>query len=237
MNMDRNNNNCIELRLAPSRFGEMPTLIPTFNSVCWPRIDNRKIKLFESELKNISKPSNFCVHIHVYYYEELELILKNLQESLDIIDSVIVTLPSNRRSIRDNVNKLLDIYTDKTNKIVIETENVGRNIKPMIIDAWKYISCHRYCLHLHTKRTRGPGDNYGLKWLKSICKTIATRQQILASQYLLEKNIQLGMILPKPFKETSIHSKSWAGTGNLAYQMLASYLQEDRKENLSELEF
>ena len=70
---------------------------------------------------------------------------------------------------------LLKKHAKQVSAKIIETENLGRNIKPMIIDAWDSISKFEYCLHLHTKRTKGPGKNYGLRWLKAICKCIATR--------------------------------------------------------------
>ena len=79
------------------------------------------------------------------------------------------------------------------------TENKGRNIKPMIIDAWDYISGFSYCLHLHTKKTKGPGENYGLKWLESICSSIATSIKLLVQISLREQH-KTGMILPKPFE-------------------------------------
>ena len=227
----------VELRLAPSRFGELPTLVPVFNSKCWPQIKNKRIKAFEAKIKEMNNINRFCIHIHVYYHEELEVILKELEESLDIINGIVITLPCNRAEIKDNVIELLNKHTKQASVKIIETENIGRNIKPLLIDAWEFISKFNYCLHLHTKRTKGPGKDYGLRWLKAICKCIATRQQILASQYFLEKDNEIGMILPAPFEGTSEHSLSWAGTGNLAYKMLISYLNEFNLDNISELKF
>ena len=237
MKMDKITNSAVELRLAPSRFGELPTLVPVFNSKCWPKINNKRINNFESRMKEMTNINKFCIHIHVYYYEELEIILEELEESFDIINAMIITLPYNRAEIKDKVIALLDTYGKNTSVRIIETENIGRNIKPMLIDAWGSISKFEYCLHLHTKRTKGPGNNYGLKWLKAICKCIATRQQILASLYFLEKDNELGMILPAPFEGTSEHSLSWAGTGNLAYKILISFLNEFNLGNISELKF
>ena len=237
MKMGKVTKTAIELKLAPSRFAELPTLIPLFNSKYWPQIKNKRIRNFEAKTREINNLNRFCVHIHVYYHEELETILKELEESLDIINGIVITLPYNRAEIKDDVIALLKKHAKQVSAKIIETENLGRNIKPMIIDAWDSISKYEYCLHLHTKRTKGPGKNYGLRWLKAICKCIATRQQILASQYLLEKDSELGMILPTPFEGTSKHSLSWAGTGHLAYKMLTSYLNEFNQDSISELQF
>ena len=175
--------NGLGLRLAPSRFGELPTLIPMFNSRYWPKFNRKQLREFESRIQDSSMNSDFCVHVHVYYAEELETILKILKESLDIIDAIIITLPSNRRGIKQDINNVLNKYLGSHEVIIIETENMGRNIKPLLVDAWKYIAKYKYCLHLHTKRTKGPSKDYGLKWLNSVCSSIATRQKILISQY------------------------------------------------------
>ena len=45
------------------------------------------------------------------------------------------------------------------------------------------------------------------------------------------------MIIPKPFKDTSDHSLSWAGTGNLAYKIYSSYLEDSNQEVMTELDF
>ena len=115
------------------------------------------------------------------------------------------------------------------------TENKGRNIKPMIIDAWDYIQ-DLVIVFLHTKRTKVQAKLW-LKWLESICSSIATRHQIVSARYLFENNTTLGMILPKPFEGTSDHSLSWAGTGKLAYQIYSSYLESCRQKRIKELEF
>ena len=176
--------NGLGLRLAPSRFGELPTLIPRFNSRYWPKLNRRKLREYESSIQNTSINSDFCIHIHVFYAEELETILKILTESLDIISAIIITLPSSRRGIRQDINKILNKYLGSHEVVIIETENVGRNIKPLLVDAWEYIAKYKYCLHLHTKRTKGP-QRLWPKWLKSVCSSIATRQKILSSQYFL----------------------------------------------------
>ena len=235
--MTNNINIPFRLKLAPSRFGELPTLIPSYNSEFWSTFDKNKLRSFESHIKYSNNTGTLCVHIHVYYAEELEVILRNIAESIDIIDAVIITLPVNRSEIKSNINHLGIKYLPGKEIKIIMTENKGRNIKPMIIDAWNYISGFSYCLHLHTKRTKGPGDNYGLKWLESICSSIATRHQIVNARYLFENNTTLGMILPKPFEGTSDHSLSWAGTGKLAYQIYSSYLESCRQKRIKELEF
>ena len=43
MRMHKVTKSAVELRLAPSRFGELPTLVPVFNSKCWPQIKNKRI--------------------------------------------------------------------------------------------------------------------------------------------------------------------------------------------------
>ena len=237
MKMKKNLDLPFQLRLAPSRFGELPTLIPYFNSDKWKVVDKNKLQTFESYLKQAKNVGTLCVHIHVYYAEELETILRLLKESIDIIDAFVITLPINRSEIKDNIQRLGATYLGDKDIKIIMTENRGRNIKPLLIDAWNYISGFNYCLHLHTKRTKGPGSNYGLRWLESICSTLATRQQILSARYFFENNTKLGMIIPKPFKDTADHSLSWAGTGNLAYKIYSSYLEDSNQDVITELDF
>ena len=138
---------------------ELPTLILVIIANSGPHLKN-KLRLFESHIKYSNNTGTLCVHIHVYYAEELEVILRIIAESIDIIDAIIITLPVNRGEIKSNINHLGIKYLPGKEIKIIMTENKGRNIKPMIIDAWNYISGFSYCLHLHTKRTKGPGDNY-----------------------------------------------------------------------------
>ena len=227
----------IELALAPSRFSELPTLIPVYNSESWPVLSNQNLSTPYScmVIKNTRK--DFCVSIHDIYEEELEIILCELEESFEIIDRFIITAPIDNEELVIKIKHLLTRLNIDSKSVILPIDNIGRNIKPLMIDAWPQISQYRYCLHMHTKRTKGNGVGYGEQWLNSICSSIANNTQIKSSLYMLETNNRLGIIMPKPFNKISNHSLSWAGTGEKAYKLFSSYLNYLKTSQISIIDF
>ena len=227
----------IELSLAPSRFNELPTLIPIFNSESWSILSEKKLSTPFASMVLKSTIKDLCVSIHTFYAEELEIILGKLEESFKIIDRFIITTPYDNKELFVKIESLLAKLNISLKSVIIPVDNIGRNIKPLMIDAWSEISQYKYCLHLHTKRTKGNGVGYGGKWLNSICESIADNSQIRSSLYMLETNNQLGIIMPKPFSKVSKHSLSWAGTGEKAFKLFSSYLDYLKVPPISLIEF
>lgn len=223
--------------LAPSRFDELPALVPDFDSTKWPILKDNLITDKYSMIAVDNAHKQFCVHIHSFYAEEFIVIMRYLKPSLSIIGGLIITIPHEKKYLAEEIEKQIEKFGVSRKTKIIFIDNIGRNIKPLLIDAWEEISKYKYCLHLHTKRTKGKGGNYGGKWLGCICNSIASEKGIKSALTLLETDNRLGIILPRPFEETAEHSLSWAGTSELMYKQISSFLKYIGRESISELEF
>ena len=227
----------MQFNIAPSRFNELPALIHDFDSSKWPILNKKTIIENESDLSIDKKNNKFCVHIHAFYLDEFFCIMEFLEPSFNIIDKLIVTVVEKNEPIKDGIVNSLSNYGISHKSKIILVDNIGRNIKPLLIDAWQEISKFEYCLHLHTKRTKGRGKDYGRGWLNSICNSIATKIQIEHALYLLNQNPTMGVILPAPFEDIATHSMSWAGTSELMYKQFSSFLTYTQNKCISKLEF
>ena len=85
--MNIRNNTRSEMELVPSRYDEMPTLVPIFDEGKWQTVDKTKRKVFrEDELKEL-----LCVHVHTFYVPELKKILSSLQKYNELVGGLIIT--------------------------------------------------------------------------------------------------------------------------------------------------
>lgn len=212
------------MELVPSRYNEMPTLVPAFEKSDWKRIE---FKNADQEI-NDKIDNGVCIHVHTFYIPELSKILNSLKESRGIVGRLIITTSIKSREKLEQIKELISESVYNENSMIINTQNTGRNIKPLFIEAWEEIRRYKYCIHLHTKRTiTNKSESYGKEWLESIIFRLSNGRQLKNCIAIMEQDKKIGIVMPKPYEGCAKYSLGWAGTYEVAMRILRKYLSEN----------
>ena len=75
------------MELVPSRYNEMPTLIPAFEKNEWQRIKYTDMgQTIGTKIRDM-----VCVHIHTFYIPELKKIMNSIKDSREAVGRLIIT--------------------------------------------------------------------------------------------------------------------------------------------------
>lgn len=107
------------------------------------------------------------VHIHAFYPQDIELLLKSVKPLIDHID-VVITTPSLEK--KSQIDDLLTLYSLKKDIIIRVVPNFGRDVGPMLIGIADLINKYEIFGHFHTKRS--PTVEWGALWGKYLWENL-----------------------------------------------------------------
>lgn len=100
----------------------------------------------------VSKEQNIALHIHVYYPELLQEIIRRVNQNQTHPD-IFISVPNN--DVKEHTIKIAHEYSGDVKKVFI-VPNRGRDIGPFITDIGKdLLRDYKIIGHVHTKKTSG----------------------------------------------------------------------------------
>ncbi len=166
---------------------DIPTLRPT-----WELETNLLAPLTAEPLQ---QPLRLGVHIHSFYPDTTSQLLDTLRASLPSFDLLISTdSTAKQRLLQSEIRK--SQYSEVINNSeVLVTENRGRNIAPLLLQAIPSFADHDLVLHLHTKKT--VHQEFGQKWRKELlCSVLGDALNASSLLHAFQADHKLGLIMP-----------------------------------------
>ncbi len=130
------------------------------------------------------------IHIHCYYVDLVEEMLKRFLLIKDKIDFVITT---NTIEKENEINEILKNIGIKANVFVVE--NRGRDVGPFYVGLKKIYKEYDILLHLHTKKS--PRYKVEIGWFEDMLDKLALNEDYIINLLkLFKRNNNLGIIIP-----------------------------------------
>ena len=183
----------------------------------------RQVKANDSDLNNTAIlekiDKTIGVHLHLYYEELLEEMLKylsNIPYSFDLYISC--TEYADVKNIKEKSNEI-----DKAKKVIIKkVENRGRDIKPLFIDFRKEIMAYDYFIHIHTKKSLY-SDRERVSWRRHSLESLLGSKELVGKLFsLLEHNSKLGILYPDNYEDVPMLAYTWLANERGGRQFLDS---------------
>ena len=147
------------------------------------------------------------VHLHAFYLESCPEIFNILRQTLPKCQLLVTTDCEHKRAC---LEALLTKYTESSESplgwtySIIVTPNQGRNVLPLLRDAWPALRSCDLVLHLHTKQS--PQSSSGQMWARELVSAlVGTVAQVESVVTAFVADAELGMVIPR----------NWAGIRNL----------------------
>lgn len=149
-----------------------------------------------------------AIHIHAFYIEELQIVLRAL-DAAHVGSDIYITTDSEDK--RRQIKSVLETFgpcaiADHVVQILV-TPNRGRNIEPLFLHLLDSLSDYTCVLHLHTKRS--PHSSLGRAWLLDLLDCLVGDEPHFRHMYMsFAKHSDLGLVMPRPFPR-SRHFYNW----------------------------
>ncbi|MFH8120273.1 MAG: rhamnan synthesis F family protein, partial [Candidatus Aenigmatarchaeota archaeon] len=146
------------------------------------------------------------VHVHLFYEDLLEEILKYLS-NLKYQFSLYITCPKDKKDI------LSKYYIKERLKFaneieIIPVENRGRNFAPLLISLRKKLKDCDYILHIHTKKSLYTGSEQE-GWRKHLLDHLIGSEEIVNNIINLLEKTKVGFIAPKTYPGLPYWAHDW----------------------------
>lgn len=161
-------------------------------------------------------PSSMLIHIHAFYPDVLEEILDQFVGAAQQARYLITTTTQKNH---DTVKRIVERRTFLKAK-VMRTENVGRDVGPLLDHVIDRANDEDVICHVHTKKSPDVGGRYGEKWRKSLYGTLLTQTAIDAFD-----DPKLGLLFPDFSR-----SVGW-GKNRILCEAIAKKLGESLREH------
>lgn len=116
-------------------------------------------------------PSNMLIHIHAFYPDIVEEMLKYFVGQAKLGRFLVTTTTQKNY---DAVRRILDEQAFSAHETIL-IENKGRDIGPFLDHAIDYAADGDTICHVHTKKSPDIGVGYGEKWRRSLYGTLLTQ--------------------------------------------------------------
>ena len=146
-------------------------------------------------LNNLNYDSKIAVHIHLFYEDLINDIIKITNEIPVKFDLYISVCSKN---VIEKIEKYI-FKNSKANFFEIKiVSNKGRDVLPFLIQMKKVIKKYKYICHLHSKKSFH--INFGDDWRNYLYFNLLGSNQIISEILIeFEKYDKLGLIFPEPF--------------------------------------
>ncbi|MDC0603414.1 glycosyltransferase [Aliiglaciecola sp.] len=153
--------------------------------------------VLNQEKVSFPKDKKLAIHIHLYYPEILKELLPLISEIYNSIDIFITTVSKYKES---RVNAVLSKQKVVNKVEVVQVENTGRDIAPMVVALGKKLGTYDYVCHLHSKKS--PHTHFGDRWRAYLFdQLIGSEKQLDSIISAFEKDPKLGLIYPNNYFE------------------------------------
>ncbi|MGB5749036.1 MAG: rhamnan synthesis F family protein, partial [Desulfobacterales bacterium] len=152
--------------------------------------------LNDVNVEHVSLPEDVAVHAHVYY-PELAIEVKSYLENIPVKFHLYATTDT-----LEKARSIEDVFSGMANVQELDirvTENIGRDICPMLVTLGDELVKHDLVLHIHTKRS--PHNAWMLGgWRRYMMELlIGNSQRISAIFQLFAQDHALGILFPEPY--------------------------------------
>lgn len=141
--------------------------------------------------------SKILVHIHIYYHNQIDYIIKKLKNIKNFDYRLYVTL------VQENKKTVAQLKKIKPDVVIIKTENFGYDIWPFIFVLNQVNLSEFDCiLKLHTKNFRiNKIDRFGhgYFWRNTLYDCLIGSKKIFSDNLSLVKNHEIGMVGAKKY--------------------------------------
>jgi hypothetical protein len=147
-----------------------------------------------------SNPKTCAVHIHGYHMDGLWEIIEQLKDRASDFDLLITTNCLEKKEAISEHLKKIALNGSARNWQVIQTENRGRNIGPLLIDLFDQIAGYECVLHIHTKKS-AHWDSRSLTWTEDLNKKLIGSAELIGDiRSAFHTDPELGLLIPQPSK-------------------------------------
>lgn len=158
-------------------------------------------------------PSNFMIHIHVYYLDVLEEIIETITPfSSSVFIAVTYGENIDIEILRDSLSKFTRIE-------FIKTENKGRDVLPFLKVLDKFYSDFDFFIHLHTKKS--PHLDFGREWRIYLLNSLIGTKEILLQNLNAISKYEVGLVIPKVYEKFYSSGFTWG----LNYKRAKSFFE------------
>ncbi len=180
-------------------------------------------------------PLSIGVHIHSFYPETTSQLLSNLCTSLPCFDLLITTDSSAKQlQLQSEIHKHPHSTIIRQSEVLV-TENRGRNISPLLLQAIPHFADHDLILHLHTKKSLH--QQFGEEWREELMRSVVGSSVHASSLiHAFQADHKLGLIMPmtspsiRPFL-------NWGANFEIARLLVDKELPEKRLSAMAPLVF
>ncbi len=150
------------------------------------------------ENKNLLKSNNLkiAIHIHVYYLDLLDEILKAISFNQTKPD-LLITTPLQKKVYA--IEKKCSLYGLNVRRILV-TPNIGRDIGPFLTAVGKIIeSDYDFYAHIHTKKTINNNILIANEWREFLISNLLGTNNLNMMDKIIcsfQKNEKLGLVFP-----------------------------------------
>jgi glycosyltransferase involved in cell wall biosynthesis len=166
-----------------------------------------------------SEAKTCAVHIHGYHIDGLWEIIEQLKDRASNFDLLITTdCLEKKEAISEHLSKAC-WNSSALNWKVIQTENRGRNIGPLLIDLFDQIAGYECVLHMHTKKSEH-WDSRSLAWTEDLHKKLIGSAELISdARRAFHTDQELGLLIPQPSEviRTWVH---WGQNFSMAKMIL-----------------
>lgn len=137
------------------------------------------------------------LHIHIYYHNQIDYIIKKLKNIKDFDYRLYVTIA------QENEKTVAQLKAIKQDVVIIKTENLGYDIWPFVYVLNQVnLSEFDYILKLHTKNFRTNKNDrfgYGYFWRNTLYDCLIGSKKIFSDNLRLIKSPKIGMVGAKKY--------------------------------------
>jgi len=145
-----------------------------------------------------SDPKTCAIHIHGYHMDGLWEIIDKLKGRSSDFDLLITTNCLEKREAICEHLKKNTLNSGARNWQVIQTEDRGRNIGPLLIDLFDRIAGYECVLHIHTKKSEH-WDSRSTTWIKDLHKKLIGSAELISDiRSAFHSDPELGLLIPQP---------------------------------------